>query len=562
MSSTASNQDEQAPGFRARFAAAWHAFGETLADPDLRRAQLAFAGILVAQWGFTVALSVVAFREGGAAAVGLVAALCIAPATVLVPMSSALADRFPRERILIAAAVTAALTIGAAAVAVGMGAPLALICVPAVLAMAALSAVRPAHSALLPALCRTPRQLTSATVVRGMMDSIGTLCGPALAAAGLALASAEAVFALVALVALGSAAQFARVRYEAPPRGEVARRRLAREITDGFALVARDRDVGVIIGIAAVQTLTRGCFSVLVVVMSISLLHTGEAGVGLLTTAVGAGAVVGSLVAVLLSDSRALARWEGVGVALWGLPLVACAAFPSQPAVFVFLAAIGIGNALVDVGLFAVPSRLVPEELVGRMYGSFEALGALSVALGSLMAPLLIHGLGIRGALFAAGAVGPLCVVAAWAHLGRIDRAMRQRDEEIGLLRQVPMLQPLGLPTIERIASRVESTVVGAGAPVFEERDEGDRFYVIESGTAEVRRDGRRVRDLAPGDAFGEIALIRSGPRTATVRASGELHLRSVRRDDFLLAVNGYRAAAAEADARVLALLEEDAQRA
>ena len=319
--------------------------------------------------------------------------------------------------------------------------------------------------------------------------------------------------------------------------------------------------MAVVVGIALAQTFTRGCLSVLVVVLSIDLLRNGEAGVGVLTAAMGAGAVAGSLGALMLAETRALARWEGVGVALWGLPLVACALLPQQPAVIAFLAAIGVGNALVDVGLFTLPARLVPEELVGRVFGIFESLVALSVGLGSVTAAALVHGVGIRGALLVIGALCPLCVLVLWPRLRRIDGVVAHRDDTIGLLQRVPMLHELGLPAIERIATHLEPCVVAAGAPVFEQSDHGDRFYVIESGTAEVRRDGVAVNALGPGDSFGEIALICDRPRTAGVRALGDLHLRSVSRDDLLLAINGYDAAAAAAQATVHRLLHRDAQR-
>src|SRR4051795_3608068 len=107
---------------RARLRTARAAFAETLADASRRRAQLGFGATLAAQWGFTVGLAVVAFRAGGAVAVGLVTALCVIPSAVLVPLSAALADRLPRERILVAAALLMAATTAGigAAVAVGL----------------------------------------------------------------------------------------------------------------------------------------------------------------------------------------------------------------------------------------------------------------------------------------------------------------------------------------------------------------------------------------------------------------------------------------------------------
>ena len=79
-----------------------------------------------------------------------------------------------------------------------------------------------------------------------------------------------------------------------------------------------------------------------------------------------------------------------------------------------------------------------------------------------------------------------------------------------------------------------------AGEVVVAEGDPGDRFYLIEKGTAEVIKGGVVFGRLGPGDAFGEIALLRDVPRQATVRALEDLHLCALERDVFLDAVTGH----------------------
>jgi CRP-like cAMP-binding protein len=90
---------------------------------------------------------------------------------------------------------------------------------------------------------------------------------------------------------------------------------------------------------------------------------------------------------------------------------------------------------------------------------------------------------------------------------------------------------------------------------VFAQGDAGDRFYVIADGEASVEVDGAARSTLGHGEFFGEIALLRDVPRTATVRSVGELRLYALERDDFLAAVTGYAPSRAAADNIVAARL-------
>jgi CRP-like cAMP-binding protein len=136
-----------------------------------------------------------------------------------------------------------------------------------------------------------------------------------------------------------------------------------------------------------------------------------------------------------------------------------------------------------------------------------------------------------------------------------MDRSLDVRDREIALLQGVTMLSPLPLPAIEQLARGLEGLEVPAGATVVEQGDVGDRYFVIESGQAEVVGDGRVVATLGPGQGFGEVALLRQVRRTATVRATGPLRLFAVRSEHFLAAVLGYPPSASEAGTTVDSML-------
>jgi hypothetical protein len=328
------------------------------------------------------------------------------------------------------------------------------------------------------------------------------------------------------------------------------------DVAEGVRAIARNRDLALLTGLGMAQTFTRGALTVFTVVVALDLLHSGEPGVGTLTGAVGAGAVIGSLLASLLVGSRRLAQWFGIGVALWGLPIALIPLFPRQATALTLLACVGIGNALVDVGLFTLMARLAPDEVLARVFGLFESLISLAVGLGALVGSLLIELTSVSAALIIVGALCPSLVLLAWRRLRHLDRYIGELDKEISLLHGVHMLQPLPLPAIEHLARGLEPVHVPAGQPVFRQGDPADRFYVIETGTADVIGDGHMITTLGPGEGFGEIALLRRVRRTATVRAATDLGLQALTCDRFLPVVTGFPPSSREAGTSVEEMLD------
>ena len=542
---------------RNRLADAAAAFTSNARNPDLRRAQLSFLGAWTAEWSFTVALGIVAYRDGGATALGLVGLLRMLPSAILAPLLSPLADRGRRERVLIVVSTARGAATAAAAVVAAVSGPPAVVYALAVLSTIAATLFRPAHSALLPSLCHTGHELASANVVRGFLDSAATLVGPLLAAVLLEVSDVAVVFAVAAASSLWAAALLLRLAYDAPPRPSApARPRLVREAVEGVRAVVRNRDLALILGLAAAQSFTRGALTVLSVVVAIELLGTGESGVGTLMTAVGVGAVLGSLAASLLVGTRRLGAWFAVGVALWGLPLALVGAVPQQGAALFFLAFVGVGNALIDVAGFTLLGRMAPDEVLARVFGVLESLVAVSIGIGAVAASWVVESSGPRAALLAIGLVCPVLAVASWWRLRQLDHTVGEHDLDVGLLQHVPMLRTLPLPSVEQLARGLEPVALPAGHVLFHQGEVGDRYYVIESGEVEVVGDGRLVTTLGPGEGFGEIALLRRTPRTATVVARTDVRLRALLSDRFLPVVLGFTPSARESAIGVDQLLD------
>jgi MFS family permease len=535
-------------GTRERLHQAAEAFASNWRNPNLRRAQLGFLGAWTAEWAFTVALGIVAYADGGALALGLVGLLRMLPSAILAPLLSPYADRGRRERVLVVVSTLRGLATAVAAVMIAVSGPVMVVYALAVVSTIAATLFRPAHSALLPTLCRTGHELASANVVRGLLDSVATLIGPLLAAVLLAFTDVSIVFAVAAAASFWAAWLLWRVSYESPPRPPAARPALLKEAAEGVRAVAQSRDLMLILGLAAAQSLTRGALTVFSVVVAIELLAMGEAGAGALMAAVGVGAVVGSLCASLLVGTGRLGAWFAVGVGLWGLPIALIGVFPQQAAALLLLAFVGVGNALIDLAGFTLIGRLAPDAVMARVFGVLESLVAVSIGVGSIIASLLIAWVGLAPALITIGLVCPILAVASWWRLRSLDHSVDALDEDVNLLQQVPMFQPLPLPAIEQLARGLEPVTVPAGDAVFRQGDVGDRYYVIASGHADVVGDGRVVAELGPGEGFGEIALLRRTRRTASVMARDALSLQALDSDRFAAVVLGYAPSARAAE--------------
>ena len=141
---------------RSRLAESTRAFHDAFANPALRRLELALAGSVIGDWAFSVALAVYAYRQGGAATLGLVSMTRWLLAAAAAPFIAVLADRYRRRRVMISADLLRAITVGGAALVAGSGGPALAVYLLAVLTSIIATAFPPAQTALIPSLTRTP----------------------------------------------------------------------------------------------------------------------------------------------------------------------------------------------------------------------------------------------------------------------------------------------------------------------------------------------------------------------------------------------------------------------
>jgi MFS family permease len=487
--------------------------------------------------GFAVTVSVYAFGYGGASALGVVLLVQTLPALVAAPLLGVASDRMPRQRVIVAANSARGAAIAVAAVCAALDVPLAVFAAAVVYSVVS-TANQPARSALLPVLSRSPAELSRATAMLGTIDSGAVLFGAGLGGLVLAATSTTAVAAGCAVsFGLGALVMTGIPTDHRPP----VRRHThpLREVTGGFSTVFGDRGLRVVVLVVLALFVVEGLASVLIVVTAVDRLGLGTEGVGYLNMAFGAGGVVGGATAFSIVGRSRLTTAMLAGSLVLGLPLIVAGAVEVPAVAVIAWLGLGAGYSLARISSTTLLQRLTPDRFLGRVLSVQESTWVLGTGAGAILAPLLIHTLGEGPALIVAGALVPVVLGLRWRTLRTLESGAPVPQAEFALLRHNPIFQPLPVAALEELARRVSTREVAAGEDVVRQGDVGDVFYFVLSGDLQVLEDGRFKRRLEAGDSFGEIALLRGVPRTATVRAVSDCQLRALDRDTFLLTVTG-----------------------
>jgi MFS family permease len=542
------------------------AYRRVFGNPALARLLFGEFVSSVGDWLYLVALLVVVYAESNdVLALGVIGAARILPYVLLSIPAGIAADRFDRRKILIVTDVARGLLMLLIAAAVAVGAPVIVIVGLAVTATCFASFFSPAIGSFLPSLVRDESELGPANSAWSSLDNLAFFIGPALAAVLLSLGNLVLAFLLNAL----TFGIVALVLWRLPSQPARATTPAAGAAADGDAVVA-DADAVVadarpqpaaaavpapasmrsqlsglgrpLLALGLINIVSGfvfGGLSVMTVILAFDVFGVGDAGTGLLNSAVGVGGIVGAVVAGALVLRRRLGPPLAVGALVVGLSVAALGQLEAFSLALVAMAIASAGSLLVEIVTTTLFQRIVPDAIRGRALGTMETVSVLAYAAGSFVLP--VAGAGQPGAvLLGSGIAMGVAGVLTTLLLGRyalqepaIDPA-RRRLAEVDLFAGLP---PARLEAAMRAAVVVD---VPAGEVVIRQGDAADRFYVIAEGEVEVTQVGSAggapvvLRRLGSGDFFGEFGLLSGVPRTATVTALTDLRLAALDREPFL----------------------------
>jgi MFS family permease len=369
-----------------------------LGQREFRRFALTFALSRAGDFLLSVAMVVFVYQQTHSTTWVAAAAIArLLPHVLLSSVGGSIGNRFGRRLLVVSDVIRAVLNTALVLAALAGS-------LPAVLVLSALAAVAgvgygATSIALIPRLVPDGRT-AQANATISAIESVSLLAGPALGGILLAVASPASTFGLNACSFVISAVVIASLRLRPPPRQTRATNQSApvdRQLTrsTAFKLLLLDPDLRAVTVGAVGTAVVIGTVSVTFVVLSVGALGTGDAGVGYLMAAFGAGGVAGALAAGRVIDHAATRLWVAVLLAVTGIALAAMTGVRSPLLAWALAATLGVTGAFLEV-LSVTKVQAAEPENAATLCGALDSLCYASVLLGLLLAPTLVTLVGNR----------------------------------------------------------------------------------------------------------------------------------------------------------------------
>ncbi len=511
-------------------------------DVRMRRVLGAYGLFSLVEYATWIAILLFAYDRGGAAALGVASVAMLAPAIVLVPVLSGFGDRMPRGRAVALSHAGVAVTSLVTGLLMLAGAPWWSVLVGGALLSVAVSLVRPMHLAALPSLAVRPGDLVAANGLSSSLEGVAVFVGFVLGGMLTSAGGAPAVLllgAVVAVIAAGLTSGLAPAGAAAP----VAHARWTSEFRsalEGFAALRGNWGALSLLLLFAIAFVVTGANDVLTVSFNDEVLGLDASTAGVLAGAYGIGIALGGMTLAGLAHRRRLAPMVLAGALVYGLSELAVAFLGNLAPAAVMLALGGVGVSMVIVASRTLLQRGTDPLVLARVLAIQESVHLVGLTLGAAVGPLAVIWLGPQRAFIPFGLFIIVVGLLSFPAIRALDASAPSHEREIGLLSQVPFLSALPAYELEHLAQSARWRSCAADETVVVQGELGDVFYVVADGELSVTVDGV-VRDhtMTAGDGFGEIALLKRVPRTATIRSLTDSELLMVSSAQFLAAVTG-----------------------
>jgi hypothetical protein len=500
---------------------------------------------VLAEWAATIGVLVFAFEWGGSAKVGFVSIAVLAPPMLLATFAADVTARHRASSVRTAGFAVQLVAFTAAAITASVELPELVTVIAVVIGIGAVSTMRPSGAALLPLIARSTSDLVSGNLRTSYCESASAFFGPLVAAGLFELGGASTVFAgcaVTSLISLGATlwrpsplALAPAVRVVAPSTGS-KERMLRLAIAE---LRERRWAIGVL-GVASARNVVIGAFDVMMVVLALQALDLGDGGSGRLWSLFGAGALVSTVVITVVARRSRLSATLFISLAIVAALCIAVGVFTEAPLVYAALPILGMGSSLMDNSSRMLLQRSTDPRRLGPLFALVGLVAGVGQIVGSLFAQTMLAVSGLETALVGLGALLFVMAVVTFRSLRAADSNADVPVVEMAVLGNLAMFAPLPPATLEMVARAADTVVVDDGTEIIRQGDEGDSFYAVVDGEFDIVMNGEFIRSAPQGDFFGEVALLSSAPRTATVRAKGRCEVLAIHRDPFLTAITGH----------------------
>jgi Cyclic nucleotide-binding domain/Major Facilitator Superfamily len=528
--------------------------------PEFRVTAFAFFVEQVVELSTWVATILYCFSRNGAKTAGLFMSAMLVTAAAVAPMQARLLERFRPFRAACVQFGSLAAVSAATSASVALRAPGLVTWICLGLLVCCVTTAPSTLFGLIPSTARGAESLAEQNALMGWAESAAMVVGPV--AAGLVLSRVEVrvgvgiitggATALLFLATIGLlrharsersqdvvAADLARDQHAGPNGRRPIRLPATPSSYSERELLALPA-IRTLVVVAVGAYLSIGALDVLFVPVS-QAAGINESRAGFLVASYGVGSLLAFSVTRRVVSRRRLV-FPLVAFGLLGSVAISGLALAGDRVVLVVIL-VGLSGACRAV--FVAVSRVLsqrnaPTGSLLRVSALFQVVMNLAFAIGVLV-PWLAGS--TQRACIATGLILPLSLLVVAVGLRKVDDTATVPVTEIALLREVAILRSLQHESVESLA-RVGYPQTFRDEAIFEQGDLGFEMFVVVDGSVEVRQGSQVVRNLGRGDIFGEIALLRSQPRSASVFALGQARVFVLPGEDFLAFVGRHDAVA------------------